>query len=407
MRCRAVIVRAVPLLAVLAWLGCGGGAQASGGGRGNSSGAGNRSQVPTEVLRGQLEATLLENYLQIGLGNFEAYADSIARTGEVTLVGIGPGDLVEGTRPQDCSSGTARVTAAARRDGCNPARDPLPFRYGTPCRWGNSAQRPCLGLSSKNLHLHVSADGQTAWIFDELSFRVPHEGREAAMPLRFSAVFQRSMDRWIMAMAHMSYPVPDNITAALLQRGELVAPRPMSTLSDEPDIEPDLIAALSAILAPAVANGRQVSADDQAALVLFPDPRMEFHGSDIGDMPPLGKGLALAAAAPLPQDGFLPIEPDMGSTRSAIPAIRVEQPRVAHDRRSRIAWLAADVTITMDVRRQRQRLAMRLTAVFERRRRDAPWSPRLIHLSVPLTRAQIEARVLGAGLNASQSLLEL
>ena len=56
-------------------------------------------------LARDLEATVLENYMQLTLGNFEAYADGIARDRDIVLIGISARDLVVGREP-----------AGARRD---------------------------------------------------------------------------------------------------------------------------------------------------------------------------------------------------------------------------------------------------------------------------------------------------
>src|SRR5262245_28441626 len=57
-----------------------------------------RFDTETEVfdLQHALQATVLENYTQLTLGNLEAYADGVARHREVALIGVEPKDVVIG-----------------------------------------------------------------------------------------------------------------------------------------------------------------------------------------------------------------------------------------------------------------------------------------------------------------------
>src|SRR5690606_25328447 len=156
-------------------------------------------------LSRELEASILENYLQLALGNMEAYADSVARDREVALMGLRPRDLMVGKNLQ------SRLRAGTRL----PSHD-RPHR-----QIGTSESEPCLRLLPKTLQVHLYTDSSVGWISDEASYRIPHEGREAAIPLRVTAVMMRDIDRWVLVMEHTSYGLPVKTIVDMARKNEL------------------------------------------------------------------------------------------------------------------------------------------------------------------------------------------
>lgn len=365
-----------------------------------------------EVLQRELEITVLENYLQLTLGNMEAYADTLGRDRVLTLLGIGADEVATGSLPEDCSP------AAAPDRICGSSRDRLPFRSDTPCGIGSSARAPCLGVYSKNLQLHLSQDGSTAWVFDELAYRVPHQGREASIPLRYTAVFVRDVDRWVMVMEHMSHAIAIELVLALARDGKLAMPRdlpvqdidlvrarmllarvsgrlegnrepraptpadgsgepgetPAGTPDEEPGEDPGGTPDEAQVMTPPGAPGSP-AADrrSEPGTLLWPYPYGEFHGPALDTAPSLAEVLG----------------PDTRITMHDI--------RLALSGSERVAWLATNLHARQGRGDGAWTLGMRLTAVFERDASDQ-WTIMQMHVSVPVSRSQLREHVLGLGL---------
>ena len=220
-------------------------------------------QLGERDLFRDLEAAVLENYLQLTLGNMEAYADSVARDREVVLIGVSPGTLVFGTNPAERSSDRRPFKERARptcnttngdddsgassagsgtQQGAAPdgSRQPEEKQGAKPEEFPDDPaaaldavsgaaraeeyegmSHSCARLIPKTLDLYLARDGSAAWIADEIDYRVPHQGREAAIPLRFTAVLIRDIDRWVVVMEHMSYALPFQDTLELARTGAL------------------------------------------------------------------------------------------------------------------------------------------------------------------------------------------
>jgi ketosteroid isomerase-like protein len=328
-------------------------------------------------LRRELEATVLENYLQLGLGNMEAYADSIDTAETITLIGIGPDDVFFGDPGGACAAAlasTAPDAAAQRRRACGRSADRLPFRSGEPCRADSDPAQPCLGVFSKTLGVRVSRDRTTAWVFDEISYRIPHRGRQAAMPLRYTAVYVRDVERWVMVMEHLSYPLPNELVRELAATGELAAPAPMKkhgvpSLWEIVHAHIALDAAARA-QSPIVGPARPVS---EQRVILLPDPRDELRGAEIFTAPNLA-------------DTFGP-----GTQVAA------REMRVFFAPGARVAWLAGNLAMTTQVEGKPVTIGLRVTAVLEHDQ-NARWQVMQAHVSVPMRKDQLAARVLGTGL---------
>jgi ketosteroid isomerase-like protein len=329
-------------------------------------------------LRRELEAAVLENYFQLGLGNMEAYADIIDTDAAVTLIGIGPDDVFLGEQSEACTAAMASTAPEAvlqRRRACGRTSDRLPFRIGAPCLPDTDPEQPCLGVLSKNLTVRVSRDGTTAWVVDELSYRVPYRGRQAAMPLRYTAVFVRDVERWDLVQEHLSYPLPTRLTRELAAAGELATPARIERQGGAPtlwEIVHEHIAvdeagrARSKILAAA----RNASED---RVILLHNPRGELRGAELSTEPNLA-------------DAFGP------GTQ-----VEARDLRVYTAPGGRVAWLAANLTVATQNEGKPVLIGMRLTAVLERDDRSA-WRLMQAHVSVPIRKEQLSARVFGAGL---------
>lgn len=356
----------------------------------------------TELLR-ELEADVLENYLQLGLGNMEAYADIISQRDPVTLVGIGPSD-VTANNSRDCLHTSSSAPTSAT-EACDYARDRLPFRRRPLCLPDSPVDAACQGIYSKRLNLHVSRDHEVAWVFDELSYRLPHNRRQAAIPLRFSAVFVRDVERWVMVQEHISYPLPDRLTVALAEDDQLSAPDDLATGQHSSDV---FVALARAYLAPSEADRARLNQDRQALLalspsqrdeqdprtsgfsddriVVFPDPRGEYHGIE-----------TLSARSLI--DRFGPKT-----------TLQFRSPRIFLSSSEQVAWMAANLELQITApaasgAAQKRSIGLRLTAVFER---DEPgeWHLMQAHMSVPIRKQQLETQMFGRGLAEDDVLTE-
>lgn len=177
-------------------------------GRGDTS---RDTQLRTDDLARELELVILDNYLQLSVGNIETYADGIARDRTIMLLGIGPEQVFFGPNP-----GPDVV-------------DRRPFRERPRCIPGARAPEECAEVVSKRLDIHLYLDDSVGWLSDELSYRIPYGGRQAAVPVRISAVFVRDIDLWVMVAEHLSYALSFEEIIALARDGKLSRPKQFPT----------------------------------------------------------------------------------------------------------------------------------------------------------------------------------
>lgn len=333
-------------------------------------------------LSRDLEAAVLDNYLQLGLGNMEAYGDIIDTDAAVTLIGLGPDDLYLGEQSEACAAAMASTAPEAvlqRRRVCGRTSDRLPFRIGSPCLPDTDPDQPCLGVLSKNLTARVSRDGTTAWVVDELSYRIPYRGRQAAMPLRYTAVFVRDVERWDLVQEHLSYPLPTRLARELAAAGQLATPARMERhgvpavweivhehlIRDKVNRARDKVVAAS-----------QGASEDR--VLLLHNPSGERHGAEIFT----GENLA---------DAF-----------GAGTQLEARDVRVFTAPGDRVAWLAANLNVATQHETKPVLIRMRVTAVLERDERGA-WQLMHAHASIPIRKDQLAARVFGAGLTPNST----
>lgn len=351
------------------------------------------SQWNPDELGRDLEATALENYLQLALGNMEAYADSVAREREVALIGIGPKDVVVGINPPGL------------------IRDRRPFRDRRHCSFGERNNEPCLRFQSKNLDVHVYGDGSVGWISDELSYRVPNEGREAAIPVRLTAVFVRDIDRWVLVLEHMSYALPRSEILAMAERGELEPPMPIKSAfqdarqarllkvyvqrehnaneqtraraarqrtSTDGDTAPD-----TKLDAPSTTgdepaddeDDQQANVDDQALFALLPGTRQEYRGAQTYGAPSLAQLFTWPGGAPA--------------------RVLVGDYRIGKSPNRRVAWMVANLSVAVTTPSGRElSIGLRGTYLFAKSGRL--WKLVQSHVSVPVAESRLAERFFGA-----------
>lgn len=328
------------------------------------------SEVTPEDLARDLESTLLENYLQLSLGNMEAYADSIARDRDVVLIGVRSEDLVVGVNPS------------------GRTRDRRLYSDRRHCGASTSGDMPCIQVLPKTLDLHLYEDESVGWVVDEISYRVPHDDREAAIPLRMTVVTVRDIDRWVLVMEHVSYGLPVAEIIALARRGKLASPELIEKRHDDRGRARLLSRlVLSYLNADEQAIQRRVQAmerkrqsatergayvvDESTLFTLYPGPRQEYRGPDVHSAPSLAQLFGPSARV------------TMDSYRLSV-AIN-----------KRVAWMAARLTVTMPDPGTGRDLVIGLRGTFLFAFDSHGWNLTQTHISVPVTDALLDERFFG------------
>jgi ketosteroid isomerase-like protein len=293
-------------------------------------------------LRRDLEATVLENYLQLTLGNLDAYAEAFSRSREVALFGIAADQVVVSERP-------------GREQG-----DRRLFRDASPT------------IYTKTLDVHLTRNGALGWIFDEVSYRVPFRGREASIPVRVTAGFVRDIDRWAMVFEHLSYALPTEDLLRMAQNGALATPAPIEDRGAHPQLDRMFVRAVERLHNGPERLRQRSLADDPDVLVIYPAPEHEFHG-------------AAAREAPLLAEVY-----GTGGT------VAVAGRRITVARTGRAAWLVANLEVTTTVNGDPLRFGLRGTYVLELRG-ELGWEIVQAHVSVPVPENVVCRRVFGPG----------
>jgi ketosteroid isomerase-like protein len=95
--------------------------------------------------------------------------------------------------------------------------DPDTFMYGTApdekrvglAEIRQQAQRDWSQTEAAALEIGatlVSSRGDVAWVATDTTFRVKLGGQEIALPGRFTGVYEKRGDRWLLAQSHFSLP---------------------------------------------------------------------------------------------------------------------------------------------------------------------------------------------------------
>lgn len=295
-------------------------------------------RVSRDELEADLRATVLEGYQALSRGYEEQYLDSLDQNARLVLIDVEPGDVVVGYEPVACR-----------------LRRQFPDKK--------------MELVSKKLEIELSRSGSVGWTFDDLSYRVTHDGRRAAIPLRATGVYERLQGRWIKVMEHVSYGVPDDEARLLLAARKV--PPPLDLGDDTPpgseaaEVRAAVMKLIEAEKAPTV--------DDARALVVGSDPDREVRGKDAGN--------------------FATVRALYGFDWKVTPtAVRV---RVA--RTGGVAWGAANVDLVSAD--GELTMPLRATWVLERGDDDV-WRAVQTHVSLPVPREILAMRVFGEALTS-------
>lgn len=294
-------------------------------------------EVPRDVLVHDLEATVIENYGHLSLGNFSAFRDGLSADEPVTLLGITPGDVVIGRRPSDAG------------------RDRRIYRVLGPT------------LLSKNLDVHLSEDGFVGWTFDEMSYRVPYQGRTASIPIRSTELYVRDFDRWVLVMQHQSYAVSFDDLRTLASSGVLEAPRRFPSRASARGSR-ELISLVGRLHN---AGSRPIAQGD-AALVLLPDRDHEVRGADAAQT----SSLATLFGA--------------GTT------VGLRDYRIGLAKSGKVAWMAANLVARAGAGEGTGAavdIGLRGTYVFQRG--AAGWEVVQMHISAAVLEAELSRRMFG------------
>jgi len=283
-----------------------------------------------------LEATVLEIYSHLTLGNFAAFYDTLARDEPVVLFGVAPDDVVFGLRPRAAG------------------RDRRLYRAMSPT------------ILAKNLEVHVSADASVGWTFDEMSYRVPYNGRVAAIPIRGTGLFVRDFDRWVLVMEHQSYPISIDELRAAAAAGRSPSPKRFLSLPTEGPAR-QLVRLVSLLHNAAPRElGRPIAAGDHT-LILLPDRDHELHGAEARGAPSLA-----TLFGPNTTVGLRDYRLGLAKNQAA-------------------AWMAANLVVRTVVNDEQVDIGMRGTYVFLRARET--WELVQMHISAPLSEAELSRRL--------------
>ncbi len=308
----------------------------------NPNGDQNPDQTRADLVR-DLEATVLEGYSQLSLGNLAAYGDTVADEGIIALVELGPGQVYIGHK---------------RRRSSNV------FRI-----------EPCKQVLSRNLDIHLSPDGSVGWTFDEVSCRLPDpfEGRQTSIPLRLTAVYQRFLDSWMLVQQHVSYPLPAEDALLWAATGRMEGSATIKTATGRNKATEKLVyRRLQGLVNDSVDSRQRLLSSDEEALLLWPGPLQEYHGAAIAQAPSL-------------ESLFGP------ETTVVLMGARVELAR----NRS-YAWVVARLKARTLVNDEIVEVPLRGSYVF-RRDRDVvgTWTQIQGHVSAPVDPASLARRVFG------------
>ncbi|MBI3241518.1 MAG: nuclear transport factor 2 family protein [Chloroflexi bacterium] len=117
------------------------------------------------------------------------WADSYAKRDiKRLLAGVAPDPdvLMYGTGADEKRIGLAGIQTQAERDWAQT--DAAAFIFHDPA---------------------ISAAGSVAWASADATFKVEASGQQMAFPARFTGVFEKREDQWLVVQAHFSLPAPD------------------------------------------------------------------------------------------------------------------------------------------------------------------------------------------------------
>ncbi len=291
------------------------------------------------ALERDLEITIRESYASLSGGYDEAYLDGLARDRRLVLIDVGPEDVLVGFDAKACKM---RQQFEDRR----------------------------VEILTKRLEVHVTADGTAGWSFDELSYRILHEGRRVIIPMRSTGVYERRNGRWLLVQEHVSYGVGDDELWDYAAARHAGTPAPLENWTS-----PGAPAAQARALLERAASGGEggvISEPDVVALVVGSDPDAEWRGAE-----------AVAH----------------GSLRALYgedKTFKVRDLRVKTSATGELAWAAANVVVGAMREGQPVILPVRVTWVLEQR--AGAWRVVQMHTSVPVPASELSLRVFGTAI---------
>ena len=198
---------------------------------------------PRLALQQELMSDVLDSYL---LDAASEVPMSLLGTIGTARIGVGPGDLLAG--------------------------DDM---MRAPSRWPLLLNEPA-SVISKLLRVHVSTDLTSAWVSDEVSWRIPACGRMVVIPLRLTALYARDGERWVNVVEHLSYGhEPVALDTGL--RGKTPTAAVVSRAVAD---------AVSRSLAPLLSGRMNGSVSrDADAVALGPRWQDDFRGANVGATP--------------------------------------------------------------------------------------------------------------------------
>ena len=197
---------------------------------------------PRLTLLAELQAEVLDSYERDDPPELEAVVIPLLGP---TRIGVGPGDfLVE----EDLANASSRW--------------PLNIDPGT-----------VTAVRSKRLEAHLAKDLTAGWVFDEVSWRLQICRRTLVIPLRFTALYARDGDRWVLAVEHVSTGVELPIEGALVGRGV-----PAAELSAA--LAQEVVTSVATELASPIVESPLLSVLPSSVLV-GPAWQQEWHGAEL------------------------------------------------------------------------------------------------------------------------------
>lgn len=281
-----------------------------------------------DTARADLSVMVRDSYRLLAQGYDNVYLDMLAHDPRLILIDVGPEELQVGF--DEHAAGARRLFS------------------------GDDEYE----LWSKHLAISVSADHGSAWIHDDLSYRVQRGRRHATVPLRATSLFERRDGRWTKVLEHISIAQP--VAEAAARAAPVATP-----FKDETAGEATGARVRETILA-SLATGSRVSADPDA-FAIGVAAEQEHAGVDIA-----GAGVPGLVA--------------LCEVQSAV----VTSMRVEIGRTGTVAWAAALVRLTTAAG---QTFTARATWVLEKRLED--WRIVQTHVSAPLAEDILAADVFG------------
>ncbi|MCP4447365.1 MAG: nuclear transport factor 2 family protein [Myxococcales bacterium] len=288
-------------------------------------------------LRKSLESTVLENYDQLTYGNIEAFVDGVARDRKLQIIGVTPDDLLVGKTPK----------------GLDAYRRLYKERN--------------LRILSKNLDVQLSLDGSVGWVYDEASYRVDFEGREASIPIRSTAVYVRDVDRWVLAAEHLSHGVPASDIVVLAAQERIAGPPSMKTDYGGPRERAAPLLGLAGTLIN-VGGADALASDNGNTLVLLPGPEEEFHNV---------------------------VSPALARLFGRESTVALKEFRIEVAESKRVAWMVGALALRTQHNGDFLSIPLRASFVFEREAQK-DWGIVQAHISVPLKEEQLSERAFGS-----------